>query len=102
MYWAWGDFTCLSASGKRFLNYFDHSVQVFKNLVVPKTQDTVATRFQIRGAFFIIIFLVEMLRTVHFDDKFFLDATKIGDIRANGVSLAPPARAGVRKARALA
>jgi len=36
-----------------------------------------------------------MLTAVQFDDQLLFDATEIGNIRANRMSLAPPARVGV-------
>ena len=47
------------------------------------------------GAFDIVLLLFQVLATVQFEDEFLLDANKINDIRPNGMSLAPPARAGV-------
>ena len=62
----------------RLQNYFDHSVRVFQNIVVPEP-DYPPSRCLERASPFGIFRVVVMLAAIHFDDELRLTANEIGD-----------------------
>ncbi len=80
-----GILLCLSFVLQRKVYGFDNTVDVVHDLVVPKANYLITQRFEVFCSFIIIIFLLQMLTSIQFDDEFTLDADKIRDEGSNGV-----------------
>ena len=62
-----------------------NAINVIRDIIIPKTDDSVAQRVQVFCSFFIVLFLFQVLTSIQFDDEFLLDTDKIGDVITNCV-----------------
>lgn len=65
-------------------NLFKYRLRFSQYLMIPETQDTIASTFQITFTLLIVFRLLLMLTTVQLDDQPAFGADEVNDIRANG------------------
>jgi len=65
-------------------NLFKYSLCFSQYLMVPETQYTIASTFQIMLTLLVVLRLSLMLTTVQLDDQPAFGADEVDDIRANG------------------
>jgi len=70
---------------EEFLDLGQDFVAVLQHLVIPKSQDTVAVRFEKRATNLIFGGLVGMLAAIDFDDQLSLNRAEIDEVRTDGM-----------------
>ena len=62
-----------------------NAINIVCHIVIPKADYFVTEQVQVFGSLFVVLFLLQVLTAIQFDDEFLFDANKVGDEVANGV-----------------
>ena len=60
-----------------------NAIDIFHHIVIPKADHSIAKRFQIFCSLLIILFLLQMLTSIQFNDEFRFWRTEVRDEIAN-------------------